>query len=99
MNYERFPFGKYKGYLLSDLPNTYIVYALETFDLPEELTGQLRSVLLENLGIDYFLSIQLKKVEEIHKEMCADYHRDNGWGTEVMDAINDYRDRIMEASL
>jgi hypothetical protein len=99
MNYEKFPFGKYKGYLLSELPNTYIVYALETFDLPEELNWKLQECLLENLAIDYPLSIQLKKVEEIHKGMCADYHRDNGWGAEVMDAINDYRDRIMEASL
>jgi uncharacterized protein (DUF3820 family) len=37
MSYEVFPFGKYKGILISELPTTYVAHALESFDLPEEL--------------------------------------------------------------
>ena len=44
MNYERFPFGKYKGSQISELPPAYIIYALQTFDLPDEL----KSALLES---------------------------------------------------
>jgi uncharacterized protein (DUF3820 family) len=99
MNYEKFPFGKYKGHLLSDLPNTYIVYALETFDLPEELVWKLQEILLENLEIDYPLSIQLKKIEEIHYGMISDYAEEDSLGGSVVEAINDYRERIMNSAI
>jgi hypothetical protein len=38
MYYEVFPFGKYKGVKLTELPSTYIVLALEKFELPDELS-------------------------------------------------------------
>lgn len=77
MNYEKFPFGKYKGHLLSDLPNTYIVYALETFDLPDELTKQLRSILLENLGIQPPKEIMAKVIESIWRKLDKQYDSRN----------------------
>lgn len=99
MNYEKFPFGKYKGHLLTDLPNTYIVYALETFELPEELVWKLHECLLENLSIDYPYSIQLKKIEEIHYGMICDYAEEDSLGGSVVDVINDFRERIMNTAL
>lgn len=51
MNYIVFPFGKYKGYLIKDLPSTYIVLALEQFELPNELVSELRLHLLSRLGV------------------------------------------------
>jgi len=41
MNYEVFPFGKYKGIPISNLPTTYLAYALESFELPEELKAKM----------------------------------------------------------
>jgi hypothetical protein len=45
MYYEVFPFGKYKGVKLTDLPSTYIVVALEQFELPKELMDELGRII------------------------------------------------------
>lgn len=45
MYYEVFPFGKYKGVKLTDLPSTYIVLALEQFELPKELMDELGRII------------------------------------------------------
>ena len=45
MNYLVFPFGKYKGTKLDDLPSTYIVFALESFELPDELKERLTFII------------------------------------------------------
>lgn len=49
MEYLVFPFGKYKGTKLEELPSTYIVLALEKFDLPIELKVQLNFIVLGRL--------------------------------------------------
>lgn len=51
MNYTVFPFGKYKGTPLRELPSTYIMLALEGFALPKELHLELRRILLGRLGV------------------------------------------------
>ena len=51
MYYSVFPFGKYKGTKLKDLPSTYIVLALEKFELPEELISELRMILFSRLNV------------------------------------------------
>lgn len=49
MEYLVFTFGKYKGTKLEELPSTYIVLALEKFDLPIELKYELNFILLGRL--------------------------------------------------
>lgn len=49
MEYLVFPFGKYKGTKLKELPSTYIVLALEKFDLPDELKWELNFIVLGRL--------------------------------------------------
>lgn len=49
MEYLVFPFGKYKGTKLEELPSTYIVLALEKFDLPIELQTKLIFTILGRL--------------------------------------------------
>lgn len=49
-----FPFGKYKGTPLIDLPSTYIVFALETFKLHVDMDSQLRTILMCRIGFDDF---------------------------------------------
>lgn len=51
MYYEVFPFGKYKGVKLNELPSTYIVLSLEQFELPTELNTQLRLILFGRLKV------------------------------------------------
>lgn len=46
MYYEVFPFGKYKGVKLTELPSTYIVLALEKFELPDELSDSIFKILI-----------------------------------------------------
>jgi len=51
MEYLVFPFGKYRGVALTELPSTYIVLALEKFELPDELQVELSRILLGRLYI------------------------------------------------
>ena len=51
MYYEVFPFGKYKGVKLKELPSTYIVFALEQFELPNEMNSELGRTLLGRFSI------------------------------------------------
>jgi len=51
MYYEVFPFGKYKGVKLKELPSTYIVFALEQFELPNEMNSELGRILLGRFSI------------------------------------------------
>jgi hypothetical protein len=50
MEYLVFPFGKYRGVELTELPSTYIVLALEKFELPYELKAELVYILYGRLG-------------------------------------------------
>jgi uncharacterized protein (DUF3820 family) len=81
MEYLVFPFGKYKGVQLKDLPSTYIVLALEKFDLPEELTIELTFIIrgrlkiysgilryLENYTIDELVENIIEKIEAYESE-------------------------------
>jgi uncharacterized protein (DUF3820 family) len=51
MKYEVFPFGKYNGVPLRELPSTYIVLAIEKFTLPEDLRNELARILAGRLGV------------------------------------------------
>jgi uncharacterized protein (DUF3820 family) len=93
MNYEKFPFGKYKGYLLSELPNTYIVYALETFDLPAELMHQMRSILLINLGIKPPKEIVAKVVISISEKLTKEYAVH---GDAAVSAIDEFKFLVLD---
>lgn len=55
MYYEVFPFGKYKGVKLTELPSTYIVLALEKFELPDELCLELKMILFGRFKMYSFI--------------------------------------------
>ena len=55
MEYLVFPFGKYKGTKLEDLPSTYIVLALEKFELPDELHYELTLIIYGRLKVFSFV--------------------------------------------
>lgn len=45
MKYEVFPFGKYKGIKLKDLPFSYLALAIEKFELPEDLHNEIGRIM------------------------------------------------------
>ena len=64
MEYLVFPFGKYKGEKLEDLPSTYIVLALEKFELPDELKETLIFIIHARLGVhDLILNCDYNALE------------------------------------
>lgn len=94
MNYLTFPFGKYKGHFIDELPNNYICYALGNMDLPIELNEALKRVLIQNLNLfdiivteDEDLSSTLKVS---YRQMCKKYHPDSGGSDYAMQVINEF---------
>lgn len=78
MEYLVFPFGKYKGVKLRELPSTYIVLALESFDLPEELSTELFRVLMGRFGLfstmaDSCFKRSKKEFIELNKLQASKY--------------------------
>jgi uncharacterized protein (DUF3820 family) len=51
MTYNTFPFGKYKGTHLSELPINYLTHALQSFELPQELEEDLAFYLVISLNL------------------------------------------------
>lgn len=76
MQYLVFPFGKYKGVKIKDLPSTYIVLALETFDLPVDLNDQLYGTLMGRLKVYSGVQNLLKKKnkKEVNEWLNAKYN-------------------------
>ena len=73
MYYDVFPFGKYKGVKLKDLPSTYIVLALEKFDLPIQLTDEMGRILLGRMSI---YSNTKHLIETIKKDDLLTFYSD-----------------------
>lgn len=72
MNYLVFPFGKYKGTKLDDLPSTYIVFALESFELPDELQERLTFIIHARFNVCDVI-YKCKYSDDLHQNENADY--------------------------
>ena len=76
MEYLVFPFGKYKGVKINELPTTYIALALEKFELPFELGDQLYKTLLGRMGAYSFFSDGVKKYgQDVFLNKINDYKK------------------------
>lgn len=80
MYYEVFPFGKYKGVKLKDLPSTYIVLALEKFDLPIELSDEMGKIFLGRMSVysstkELLLSMTKKQLSEFYDSRIETYEK------------------------
>ena len=78
MYYEVFPFGKYKGVKLTELPSTYIVLALEKFELPSELKEELSRIFLGRFNIysqtkDLVVSLDSESLLELLNSRIKQY--------------------------
>ncbi len=100
MTYHTFPFGKYKGFDLYELPITYVVYALESFSLPDELRLDLQNILAEKLDLPLNTNSQTigeRTILSVHKKMALLFHPDRGGDDNSMKAINAYKDALLES--
>lgn len=81
--FEVFPFGKYKGVPIEEIPLTYIVYALLEFSLPEDLANRLECELVTALKLPYLrldvlkTELESKTSEEILKELFDEDSQDD----------------------
>jgi uncharacterized protein (DUF3820 family) len=97
MNYQKFPFGKYKGFELNDLPSTYIVYALEEFVIPDELQNDLKTILALRLN---YTSAGLTKgiIQKTFRELSNKYHPDKGGSQDAFIALTDFKNCLIDKS-
>ena len=82
MYYEVFPFGKYKGVKLTELPSTYIVLALEKFELPDELYCELKFILFGRFNIYSFIGYinknkTKKEIKDFISNLSYKYENEN----------------------
>ena len=77
MEYLVFPFGKYKGVKLQDLPSTYIVLALEKFELPEELRLKMSRILLGRFRVYSQLLYKLDNLSKKEFRSLIEYKINN----------------------
>jgi uncharacterized protein (DUF3820 family) len=90
MKYEKFPFGKYKGTELVELPTTYITYALEEFDLPDELAFDLKVILALRLDMTSKQTINALKVKTVYRLLSKKYHPDKGGNEEAFKSLTEF---------
>jgi len=86
------PFGKYKGEALCDLPSNYLMHSFENFDLPDELSDQIKDEIIARLGgINSITSIDVNKV---FRSLSKIYHPDKGGSEDAMKAINEFKNML-----
>lgn len=94
MNYTKFPFGKYKGYDLAELPTSYLAYALEKFELPAELELDLKALLAIRLNYKS-ATLTPELITGTFKDLCMKYHPDKGGSNEAFIAITEFKERLL----
>jgi uncharacterized protein (DUF3820 family) len=86
MEYLVFPFGKYKGVKLTELPSTYVVLALEKFDLPKELKDKLTMIAHARLGV-HDLILKASDYGESKHEACENYYKLSSYAYDLVDIL------------
>jgi len=88
----RLNFGKYRGWELSEVPESYLRWVLEEC---HSATPSLRRAIHELLEGD---SLELREdvVRRWYREMCVKFHPDRGGDVEAMKAINYAYERLVE---
>lgn len=102
MNYQKFPFGKYKGVLLEEIPTSYLVYALKEFELPTDLKNSLKKIVAKDLDLTIKVSnpfdgigITAHEVNLVYKKLAKKYHPDLGGSDDSMLSINEFKEQLL----
>jgi hypothetical protein len=96
------PFGKYKHWLLRDVPSSYLCWCLEECDnLRPGLKAAIRAKLADRFGprpggapAGRDVREVAAGVEAIYRQLTMTWHPDRGGTTEAMQALNQFRERL-----
>lgn len=78
MELEKFPFGKYKGKTIDEIPCTYLAYAIENFDLPEDYVNKMRIEVYNRLNIKYATWDYYEAARELTVQKLRDNKEEGG---------------------
>jgi hypothetical protein len=105
-NSVRFPFGRYKGQCVQDVPTSYLKWAWTTI---ENLKEPLRSAVRHELrsrgarlddsppnGKPMPASALQPIIQTWYRRLCLQYHPDRGGSDTAMRVVNNARDLLME---
>jgi len=88
------PFGKYKGWPVSELPYHYLRWLWENVELREPLRTAVREALgLEGSG-PLSLSIESAALKDIYRRLALKWHPDCGGSNEAMAALNEFYEEL-----
>ena len=85
----KFPFGKFKGSYIDDIETSYLVYALENFDMKEDLSGAIKVEIAFRFNINQ-PTVKNVNFKAIYLTMAKRFHPDKGGSNEAMQAINEF---------
>lgn len=100
-------FGKYRGFDMGDVPDDYLVWALDHLD---RLSPTQREVIRVRLGlppsdtqsprtpddVDAVVGVVMNGIQGVYRELAVKYHPDRGGSAERMIAVNSMYDRLRE---
>jgi hypothetical protein len=101
------PFGKFRGVPLSEVPTSYLRWALENIALKYGLDGEIRHELRNRAAREAFersipmpkglqITVALKLVEAGRRTLAKAHHPDLGGSTEAMQTVNQVADALSE---
>ena len=85
----KFPFGKFKNFYIHDIETSYLVYALENFDIKEDLSGAIKAEIAFRFNIND-PTVKNVNFKAIYLTMAKRFHPDKGGSNEAMQAINEF---------
>ena len=91
----RMPFGKHRGFLIEDIPESYLKWLWSNVPLEEPLRSAVATA-LEHVGKLPDV-IRPDIVRDIYRRLSKKWHPDVGGSVTAMQAINDFYDAIKEA--
>jgi hypothetical protein len=96
------PFGKYRGWLLGEIPASYLCWCLEECDsIRPDLRAAVREELADRFGrrpaprragLDPVAFAAA--VESIFRRLTLEFHPDRGGSTAAQQALNEFHERV-----
>jgi|SRR5215471_20221096 len=89
----KMPFGKYKGWELSKVPEDYLMWVLEECNIKEALATAIEI----QLGLRVVETVDNDVVSRWYRQMASEFHPDKRGGTHLgMLAVNRGRELLLE---
>lgn len=85
----KFPFGKFKGTSIKYIETSYLVYALENFDVKDDLYDAIKTEIASRFSINPTI-VKIDNLKSVYLTMAKKYHPDKGGSNAAMQAINEF---------